>query len=510
MSLAFAVLVLASALQGAEDSRLAVPDMAAQKEQELLIKGVFKTEYAKTNYFDRRTLAEKLLAQAAQTQDNVAARFVLYRESRDMAAEGLDLDTCFAAINGMAAEFRVNALAMKVASLGTSLKTAKGGAGDYRYVGLWYLKLTDEAITAEDFETAVLAAGKAVGMGRSAKDPQLVARGESKVKESGELKTRFDAVRKARETLSANPEDGPANAAAGEYLCLVRNDWAAGLPLLAKGEGRFKELARKDLSEPTKADEQMAVGEGWWDAAERERGRAQEALKRRALRWYELAAPKLSGVLQLKANQRLASMAPSWAANGLYAYWKLDEGDGGVIADSSGNRRNGKLQGATWTQGVSGSALHFDGGNQKVILDAGEVPLPWTATMWVRREASPNPSARITDATGYDKGSSLRLEQSTRSFKVGITRYRVIDATYAYTAPENTWVYLTWAANAKSVTLYANAVLIGTVDQVIPLSLDRLGSQDQSSLHGCLDEIRIYSRELTVQEIETLYQASKR
>ncbi|HVR86252.1 MAG TPA: hypothetical protein VMU54_18160, partial [Planctomycetota bacterium] len=429
------LLVLASGMKAQGDSaRQPVPDAAAQKEQEALIKSVFKAEYAKTTSPDRKALATKLLQQAAQTQDNVAARFVLYRESRDLAAEGADISTSFAAIDAMAGEFKIAPIPMKVAALATMTK-AVHLVDDFRHLALWYLKLAEEAIAEDDLETALMAAGRAASLGRSAKDVPLTTRGEFKTKEAGELKNKFDAVRKARETLSANPDDGPANAAVGEYLCLVRGDWAAGLPHLSKGEGRFRDLARMDLSDPQKADEQAAVGDGWWEASERERGRSQENVRRRAIYWYELASPRLSGLLQAKVHQRMLSLAPAWSTNGLFAYWKMDEGDGSVIADSSGNRRNGKLAGASWTKGVSGTALHFDGGNQKVILDAGEVPLPWTVTMWVRREASPNPSARITDATSYEKGSSLRLEQSTRSFRVGITRYRVIDYAFPYTAP---------------------------------------------------------------------------
>lgn len=43
--------------------------------------------------------------------------------------------------------------------------------------------------------------------------------------------------------------------------------------------------------------------------------------------------------------------------DGLMAEWHFDEGSGGVVRDSSGNRNDGVIQGATWTEGKVGKAL---------------------------------------------------------------------------------------------------------------------------------------------------------
>jgi hypothetical protein len=43
------------------------------------------------------------------------------------------------------------------------------------------------------------------------------------------------------------------------------------------------------------------------------------------------------------------------------AYWTFDEGDGGTAEDSSGNENTGEIEKAEWVQGVSGTALFFDG-----------------------------------------------------------------------------------------------------------------------------------------------------
>jgi hypothetical protein len=47
--------------------------------------------------------------------------------------------------------------------------------------------------------------------------------------------------------------------------------------------------------------------------------------------------------------------------NGLVGYWNFDEGSGSIAHDSSGNGNDGNIYSASWTTGVSGSALNYDG-----------------------------------------------------------------------------------------------------------------------------------------------------
>jgi uncharacterized repeat protein (TIGR01451 family) len=49
-------------------------------------------------------------------------------------------------------------------------------------------------------------------------------------------------------------------------------------------------------------------------------------------------------------------------------HWKLDEGEGAIAADSTGQGRDGVIASTnTWTNGVSGSALHFGGAGDQVL-----------------------------------------------------------------------------------------------------------------------------------------------
>src|SRR5689334_3102476 len=85
-----------------QDTRLLPPDAAAQKKAEAIIRELFKDDYAKTSLMDRGALLRKLVAQARQTADDPAAKYVLYREARDMCAQIGEVDGSVLLIDEMA------------------------------------------------------------------------------------------------------------------------------------------------------------------------------------------------------------------------------------------------------------------------------------------------------------------------------------------------------------------------------------------------------------------------
>ncbi len=189
----------------------------------------------------------------------------------------------------------------------------------------------------------------------------------------------------------------------------------------------------------------------------------------------------------------------------LVGYWKLDEESGITALDSSGHGKHGQLEGPTRvTNGRFGNALYFNGLQDRVNIDAGDIQPPWTAALWVNREDSLSDDARLTDDSINPAGSSLRLEQYSYTNKVGITRYTGGNPAFDYTAPIGSWVHLTFLGTATETHLYANGAYAGTIALSIPLSVGKLGSHGGNSMKGILDDVRMYNRALTPQEIQYL------
>ncbi len=120
-----------------------------------------------------------------------------------------------------------------------------------------------------------------------------------------------EAVRLAQEWLQTNPDDPDACLTVGRWLCFDRDDWEAGLELLAKGSDEpLKALAAADLAlRPSNSRDRVAQGDAWWDAAEKAEEPVRGALRRRAGHWYEGAWQELSGLAQKRVETRLLQIA---------------------------------------------------------------------------------------------------------------------------------------------------------------------------------------------------------
>jgi len=70
--------------------------------------------------------------------------------------------------------------------------------------------------------------------------------------------------------------------------------------------------------------------------------------------WWELA--------------RMENIGQPTSSNNLVAYWSFDEGKGNVVQDESGMNNTGIILNGAWTNGISGSALSFNGVNSSVKI----------------------------------------------------------------------------------------------------------------------------------------------
>jgi hypothetical protein len=302
--------VLAFLLLVAQDEKkVPVPDASAQKAAEKLIKEVFKDEYAKKSSEDKTALAKKLLEQAAQTKDDAASHFVMLREARDLATAAGDVVTAIKAIDETEIRYETDAQTLKLAVYSTASKNAKTPEESVALARL-FLKVAEDAIAADRYETADKALTEASTLARRGKEVALIARVDAKKKEILDRKSRFERTRKAKEVLEKNPGDPAANLAVGLHECFTRGDWDTGLPLLAKGSDEpLKALASRDLAAPRDAPGQTAVGDGWWDLSEKESNPAIKLNQRaRALRWYEESVQGSTGLTKAKIEKRVGEL----------------------------------------------------------------------------------------------------------------------------------------------------------------------------------------------------------
>jgi chitodextrinase len=213
---------------------------------------------------------------------------------------------------------------------------------------------------------------------------------------------------------------------------------------------------------------------------------------------------------------RVATLA---APTALAAAYGFSEGTGVTTADSSGNGVTGTLSGATWTTGRHGSGLGFDGtsasvdlGDPAVLRTTGSL----TVSAWVNESANVADDAIVvaksSGAAGWELKSSPDTGARTFAFAVYDPGGGYV-ARYSTTVRSlDTWYHVAgvYDAAARTLDIYIDGLLSnGTLWGTVPgshadVSVDATIGRRAAGffLSGVIDDVRVYNRALTVEEIQ--------
>jgi len=208
------------------------------------------------------------------------------------------------------------------------------------------------------------------------------------------------------------------------------------------------------------------------------------------------------------------------------ALWHLNEGEGNVLYDSSGNGNDGILYGANWTEGVMRKALDFDGekdyieintSSLKNVFNPGskfsiefwfnprELPSQW---QWLFSKAylSHIPpyyqlyirysnDRKITAHVHKNDAGAYLIATSSNTFELGKWHH----------------IVLTVDLSINNLYLYANGKLVGNDtspsgsytnwDSPITIGRNKNTISNTYDFKGLIDEVAIYNRALTPSEI---------
>ena len=194
---------------------------------------------------------------------------------------------------------------------------------------------------------------------------------------------------------------------------------------------------------------------------------------------------------------------------GLAGHWKFDDGSGGTAVDSSGKGNTATLiNGAEWTDK---GEVTFDG-----VDDAVEIPTAnWSANagtiaLWARAEDFSGTRYLF----GHTIGSwSNRIQLYVNEGNLGLglgdshTKHANIQ-----TLNVNTWYHITLTWDGTNYVVYINGVARanGPYTGLTALStLADIGNNGNTSyrdeaFNGIIDEVRVYDRALTVDELSDI------
>jgi hypothetical protein len=201
---------------------------------------------------------------------------------------------------------------------------------------------------------------------------------------------------------------------------------------------------------------------------------------------------------------------------GLVGYWPMNEGDGTVAGDSSGFGNTGIFaNNTTWDTGKVGKAVSFRGG---AFFDHIHIYSPastnikdnsLTISVWIKK----------TTNGGIVAGQGYTLELGDAGVGCGSTDIAFIKKFYGIYCMssfpvDGEWHLLTIVADSGGITSYVDAVVTDTAGDgtVFP---DQSGNDitlgsgvGSTQFGGSLDEMRIYDRALSSDEIAALYKTT--
>jgi len=190
---------------------------------------------------------------------------------------------------------------------------------------------------------------------------------------------------------------------------------------------------------------------------------------------------------------------------GLVGYWKLDEGSGTTAYDSSGYNNHGIIYGASWTSGKVNSALSFDGVDDYVDCGTDPSLMPTTAiTLEAWFKASGVNAYATIVSTFYYEGYFLRINPNA-----GIEFAPGICNSPPGTIQPGVWYHVVGTFDGTS-KIYVNGKLVSSQGAgylaYTGQSL-RIGNNPTAELwfNGIIDEVRIYNRALSAEEIWAEY-----
>ena len=200
--------------------------------------------------------------------------------------------------------------------------------------------------------------------------------------------------------------------------------------------------------------------------------------------------------------------------------WLLDEADGAVINDMSGNENHGELQGGEWVDGPDGgSALSLDGNNDRVIIqdsDSLYLEAAWTITSWVYVNTTETGFGHILGkrpASGTVANYAFRTSGNGTGWEAYYARDGWKGAWNQGSVKKGEWLYMSATYDGEdTIKIYENGSEIGSVggmggpaprnDTVVNIG----GWTDNTSetLDGMLSEVALFSVALSEEDINTL------
>ena len=200
--------------------------------------------------------------------------------------------------------------------------------------------------------------------------------------------------------------------------------------------------------------------------------------------------------------------------------WLLDEGDGNLINDISGNENHGELQGGEWVDGPNGAtALSLNGQNDRVIIsdsDSLYLEKAWTITAWAFVNPTENGFGHILGkrpASGAVANYAFRTSGNGTGWEAYYSRGGWKGAWNQGSVKKDVWLYMTATYDGEdTITIYENGAEIGAVSglggpaprDAAEVNIGGWENNTSETLDGMLSQVALFDVVLAEEDINAL------
>lgn len=198
--------------------------------------------------------------------------------------------------------------------------------------------------------------------------------------------------------------------------------------------------------------------------------------------------------------------------SGLVGHWKLDGVRKGIAVDSSKNRNHGRSFNALWTKkGKIEGALIGDGASTYIDVPVKDLPYgsqAFSISVWAKTETvNPQHYKHIISYGNHAQNKSVYIGRQRNDLIIGTPGDSAGRVENLWNG-DNSWHHVVLTYNGSNMKYYVDGVFIDKALRswnIVPEKL-RIGQQvnDDEFWAGAIDDVRIYNKALSLQEIKTL------
>ncbi|MBV8881550.1 MAG: LamG domain-containing protein [Planctomycetaceae bacterium] len=230
------------------------------------------------------------------------------------------------------------------------------------------------------------------------------------------------------------------------------------------------------------------------------------------------AAPADAELKDLEKDREVAEVLPP--DPDLVAWWTFEDGGGAAAADATGKGHDAKVEGPVqWVDGRIGGAVRFTAPGQALRVEhADDLSFPGdlTLALWMKKEGEAGDwSCLLGKGEKQQRNYCLWLEPNSRVVMLqqygpaGIQGLKAKDA-----VPDGTWTHVAATVEGNRATIYVNGANAGEQTRggaasVVPYPVGMGWGCEHGTYRGCLDDVRIYRRALSADEIRGLVEQAR-